>query len=398
MSSLTVPQITASEVLNTPSRTQIFQLFALAEHELSKGRLAEALILFRFIASIDPSNTDAGARIALILFRREQWNEAWDAFDIRFKLMGAEPKVTARNADGIVRAVPRWRGGPLPKHLLVMDEQGFGDTLNFVRFLKPLSERGVKITFVTHPQLFKLIKSMDLTIDLKRNDESGSVPGVTAWVPLLNIPRALGLEPQEYTASVPYLKADRVSEEKWRKKLDPKAFKIGIVWSGNPNSPADKGRSMPLETFAPLAAIPGVQLISLQKGEAALEAGTVAFAKRVKTLGDEFDSSEDAFIDSAAVMMSLDLIVSVDTAIVHLAGALGRPVHVLLQKNPDWRWLSRESDSVWYPTAQLFRQQELGDWSEPVSRVCSEIGSLMKTGVSDQRKSGPRGKATRKAG
>jgi len=117
----------------------------------------------------------------------------------------------------------------------VMDEQGFGDTLNFVPFLKPLSERGVKITFVTHPQLFKLIKSMDLTIDLKRNDESGSVPGVTAWVPLLNIPRALGLEPQEYTASVPYLKADRVSEEKWRKKLDQKAFKIGIVWSGNPN-------------------------------------------------------------------------------------------------------------------------------------------------------------------
>ena len=107
MSSLTVPQITASQVLNTPSRTQIIQLFALAEHELSKGRLAEALILFRFIASIDPSNTDAGARIALILFRREQWNEAWDAFDIRFKLMGAEPKVTARNAEGMVRAVPR---------------------------------------------------------------------------------------------------------------------------------------------------------------------------------------------------------------------------------------------------------------------------------------------------
>jgi hypothetical protein len=155
---------------------------------------------------------------------------------------------------------------------------------------------------------------------------------------------------------------------------------------------------MPLETFAPLAAVPGVQLISLQKGEAALEAGKVTFAKRVKTLGDEFDSSEDAFIDSAAVMMSLDLIVSVDTAIVHLAGALGRPVHVLLQKNPDWRWLARESDSVWYPTAQLFRQQELGDWSEPVSRVCSEIGALMKTGVSVQRKSGPRGKATRKAG
>ena len=215
------------------------------------------------------------------------------------------------------------------------------------RSLKPLAERGVSITFVTHPQLFKLIKSMDLAIDLKRNDEPGSVSGVAAWVPLLDIPRASGLKPRDYLASTRYLNADLGLIEKWRKKLDTKAFKIGIVWADSADSPAESGRSMSLETFAPLAEIPGVQLISLQKGEAALEADKVTFAKRVKTLGQEFDSSEDAFIDSAAVMMSLDLIVSVDTAMVHLAGALGRPVHILLQKNPDWRWLARESDTVW---------------------------------------------------
>lgn len=398
MTLLPVPLSPTVENLKTPSRLQITQLSALAEHELSNGRLSEALILFRFISSIDPTNTDAGARIALILFRREQWNEAWDAFDIRFRLMGAEPKVTARNAEGVVRAVPRWRGGPLPGHLLVMDEQGFGDTLNFLRFLKPLRERGVKITFVTHPQLFKLIELMDLAIELKRNDAPGSVPGVTAWVPLLNIPRALGIDAAEYSAFVPYLIADPERVQMWRKKLGAKAFKIGIVWAGNPNSPADKGRSMPLEALAPLAQIPGVELISLQKGAAAQDAGKVSFAERLRTMGDQFDSGEDAFIDSAAVVMSLDMIVSVDTAIIHLAGALGRPVYVLLQKNPDWRWLARESDTVWYPTTKLFRQREYGDWSEPVSRVCSEIGNLMKTDISAPRKSGPPAKVARKRG
>ena len=105
---------------------------------------------------------------------------------------------------------------------------------------------------------------------------------------------------------------------------------------------------------------------------------------------------EDAFIDSAAVMMSLDLIVSVDTAMVHLAGALGRPVHILLQKNPDWRWLARESDTVWYPTARLFRQQESGDWSEPVSRVCEAVSGMLNSAVSSELKPPSRSKATRK--
>ncbi len=376
-------QTSGTSMPRTPTEKEISHLFALAEHEIIHSRLTEALLLLRFIRSIDPDHTDAAARMALVLFRREQWNDAWDAFDIRFKLMSAQPSVTIRRSDGSKAEVPRWRGGEPPKKLLIMDEQGLGDTINFCRFLKPLVDRGVDVTFVTHSILFDLLRTMDLPITLKPSNEPGSVEGVVGWAPLLHLPRSLAIDPARYAESVPYLKADPVRVEAWRKKLPEGTFKIGIAWAGNPDSPAEKGRSIPLEFLAPLAAIPDVSLVVLQKGKGTEELSTVSFRDRLIQLGDEFDSDGQAFLDTAAVMMSLDLIVTVDTSIGHVAGALGRPLHILLRKEPDWRWLAREHDTVWYPSATLFRQDTAGDWVKPIERVRQTILERMSPNVVD---------------
>jgi len=287
--------------------------------------------------------------------------------------MSAQPTVKIRTPDGGSRELPRWRGGEPPKRLLVMDEQGLGDTIQFMRYLRPLVEQGVEINFVTHEILFDLIRTMGLPINLLPSNKPGSVNGATGWTPLLHIPRALGIDPKTYGDHVPYISADPVRVKSWARKMVSKDFKIGICWGGNRDSPAEKGRSAPLEAFAPLAAIPGVRLFSLQKGQPTEEIKTASFRRELYDFGDGFDADGQAFLDTAAVMMSLDLIVTVDTSVAHVAGALGRPVHLLLRVEPDWRWLARETDTVWYPTARLFRQRVAGDWSEPMALIAADI-------------------------
>ncbi len=372
------------DMIRAPNATEVSHLFALAEHEIVKGRHTEALILLRFIRSIDPEHTDAAARLALTLFRREQWNDAWDAFDIRFKLMSAQPSVRIRTPDGGSRELPRWRGGEPPKKLLVMDEQGLGDTIQFMRFLRPLVAQRVEINFVTHEILFDLIRTMQLPINLLPSSQPGSVNGATGWTPLLHIPRAFGLDPSSYGNGIPYISADPVRVKSWARKMMPKGFKIGICWGGNPDSPAEKGRSIPLEAFAPLAALPDVRLFSLQKGVPAKEINDVSFRRELFDFGDDLDGDGKAFLDTAAIMMSLDLIVTVDTSIAHVAGALGRPVHILLRREPDWRWLAREKDSVWYPTATLFRQRIPNEWAEPMAMVVADVVARMAPSISSQ--------------
>lgn len=373
MNALVHLQTSGTPMLRAPSEQELNHLFALAEHEILHGRLSEALLLLRFIRAIDPSHTEAAARLALVYFRREQWVEAWDAFDIHFKLMAAQPTVTVKNADGTRRDVPRWTGGAVPKKLLVMDEQGLGDTIHFARYLRFLIEKDVEVTFVTHRILFDLLKTMDLPITLKPSDEPGSVGGVGGWTPLLHIPRALNIDPARYAENIPYIKADTARVEKWRKSLPKDKRLIGIAWAGNPDSPAEKGRSAPLEVFAPLADLPNVALVVLQKGKGLQEVETVSFRDHLILLGDEFDEGGQAFLDSAAVMMSLDHIVTVDTSILHVAGALGRPTSLLLRREPDWRWLARESDTVWYPSVTLYRQKKSGEWDLPMGVLCDAL-------------------------
>jgi hypothetical protein len=183
----------------------------------------------------------------------------------------------------------------------------------------------------------------------------------------------LNIDPARYAENIPYIKADPARVEKWRKSLPKDKRLIGIAWAGNPDSPAEKGRSAPLEVFAPLADLPNVALVVLQKGKGLQEVETVSFRDQLVLLGDEFDEGGQAFLDSAAVMMSLDHIVTVDTSILHVAGALGRPTSLLLRREPDWRWLARESDTVWYPSVTLYRQKKSGEWDLPMGMLCEAL-------------------------
>jgi hypothetical protein len=175
-------------------------------------------------------------------------------------------------------------------------------------------------------------------------------------------------------AEVPYLFADEERIARWGEKLAGyEGFKVGIVWQGNPKAPGDVTRSIPLGYFEPLAGVEGVRLFSLQKGPAAEEGAALMAGWNVVEFGDELDAEGGAFLDTAAIMKNLDLVITSDTAAAHLAGGLGVPVWVALQFVPDWRWLLAREDSPWYPTMRLFRQQTLGDWPGVFARMADVL-------------------------
>jgi hypothetical protein len=193
----------------------------------------------------------------------------------------------------------------------------------------------------------------------------------------MSLPLRLGIELNAIPNQVPYLKPETELVARWTQRIGDAGFKIGIVWQGNPQVSDDAGRSFPLAGLAPLGRLPGVRLIALQKHDGLDQLMHLPPGAAVQTLGEEFDSGPDAFIDTAAVMSNLDLIVTADTATAHLAGALGRPAWVALQYVPDWRWLLDRQDSPWYPTLRLFRQQSAGDWTSVFSAMESELRTLL---------------------
>jgi hypothetical protein len=173
--------------------------------------------------------------------------------------------------------------------------------------------------------------------------------------------------------AAPYLAADPARVALWRDRIGTHGRRIGIAWQGNPAAAAERGRSVPLREFLPLAQVPGVRLISLQKHHGLEQLTGVPDGLKVETLGDDFDAGRDAFSDAAAVMQCLDMVITSDTSIAHLAGALGRPVWVVVQHVPDWRWLLEGEECLWYPTMRLFRQPARGDWGSAFARVAAEL-------------------------
>jgi hypothetical protein len=191
----------------------------------------------------------------------------------------------------------------------------------------------------------------------------------------MSLPHILEMTPETLPKIVPFLAADPDRMAFWRERLDDKGFKVGIVWQGNPDFAQDRHRSIPLAAFGPLAEIPGVRLIALQKGFGSEQIKQVPFGDRIETLGEEFDAGP-AFLDSAAVMTHLDLIVGSSTSAVQLAAALGRPVFVALSTAADWRWLLDRDDCPWSPTARLFRQRNLGEWPDVFARIADAARKL----------------------
>ncbi len=193
----------------------------------------------------------------------------------------------------------------------------------------------------------------------------------------MSLPRQFNTELSSIPNKVPYLKAEPELETRWRARIGARGFKIGIAWQGNPSVKIYEGRSIPLKEFVPLSRLAEVRLISLQKHVGLDQLAHLPRDVTVETLGDTFDNGPDAFIDAAAVMNGLDLIITSDTSIAHLAGALGRPTWVALKYDPDWRWLLDREDSPWYPTLRLFRQPERKNWTQVFAKIEAELRLLL---------------------
>jgi hypothetical protein len=296
------------------------------------------------------------------------WRDGWARFERRLALGVGVPEGFKPPP------FPRWTGEPLSNEVLVLrGEQGIGDRIQFANFAAHLAKAGNRVVIWTNPSsasLLRTVPGIDRVItDLAEIDVSVGA----RWLELMSLPHVLGTTPETVPNSVPYISADPARIAQWRERLGSAGFKVGITWQGSAEFRLDRTRSLPLAVLAPLAEIAGVRLISLQKGLGEEQIGEVAFRDRIETLGAHYDEDGGAFADTAAVMMSLDLVVCPNTAISHLAGALGRDVFLALPRAGDWRWLLGRDDTPWYPTMRLFRQTTSGDWSDVIARMAQAI-------------------------
>jgi hypothetical protein len=275
--------------------------------------------------------------------------------------------------------VPEWDGSDLAgKRILVWTEQGFGDCFQFARYLPLLAARGGEILFEVQPELERVLRPIaGVGQWLARGKR---LPKFDCHLPLMSLPHRLGTALASVPAEVPYLSAEPERVAAWQERLATlPGFRIGLCWQGSVRHQSNHLRSLKLAALAPLAELPGVSALSLQKGAGSEQIEPAGLAGRLTDWTGEMDG-EGAFLDSAAIIAGLDLVVTVDTAIAHLAGALGRPVWLLLGAAPDFRWLLTREDSPWYPTMRIFRQQKQGEWGPLVESVRAALARRIAGG------------------
>jgi Flp pilus assembly protein TadD len=330
-----------------------------------QGKLDEALSGFRRALELNPGHAEGHANLARALLLRGDFERGWREYEWRWKCKGF-PRLPDHR--------PPWDGSPLQgRTILLLAEQGLGDTFQFIRYAPEVKRRGGTVVAACQRALLSLLASapgLDALVD-----RDGPWPPFDVYAPLLSLPRILGTTPDTVPAAVPYLHpvADLVAS--WRDELRPLGdFLIGVAWRGSPSYREDRYRSFDLAQIEPLTRLPGVRLISLQKGVGAEQVGAWAGRVPVVDLGDRLDAA-GPFLDTAAIMKGLDLVVTCDTAVAHLAGALAVPAWVALGFAADWRWMLGREDSPWYPTLRLFRQARPGDWAGVFARMAEALAS-----------------------
>ena len=358
------------------------------------GELAEAIEFYRQALKLEPDHADARHNLSVALMPLGQFQEAreqnqqalrinpaytaalWQRALLRLQegdFVGGwrdyEQRWAQPNKASPIFPQPLWSGGSLEgKTILVYAEQGLGDTIQFARYLPLVKERGGTVLFESQPALAHLcatVSGADQVVAV-----GDVLPSFDVRVPLLSLPGLFGTTLTTIPATVPYLRANPDLVERWRRELEPlSGFKVGIAWRGNPKNGGDRYRSIPLKSFEALARVKEVRLVRLQVGPGEEQVGAAPYP--VTDLGKRFDPS--LLDDLAAVLVNLDLVVAMETAVAHLAGALGVPVWTLLALSPDWRWLLDRADSPWYPTMRLFRQSHFADWDDVLQRVAAEL-------------------------
>jgi tetratricopeptide (TPR) repeat protein len=349
-----------------PACAQAYCNAAGALHAL--GRYDEAIAACDRAIALRPDYAEANANRAISLLLAGDFARGWSDYPWTWRLPAK------RASYPYLDRFPLWEGAPFHgRRLLVTREQGFGDALQMARYLPAVKARGGTVALEVAPALAALFAGLP-GVDELRVVEDTTVPrdDVDLHVPLLGLPRAFADGPIAIPFEAPYVHADPARVERWRARLGPRErFRVGFVWSGNPGHVDDRHRSCSLADFARLREIAGVAWYSLQKGrdQDLPGAGAPAFEPLGPELGD--------FAETAAAVSELDLVVAVDTSIVHLAGAMGKPVWTLLPFVPDWRWLAAGASTPWYPTMRLFRQPRAGDWSSVFAEVARALRELV---------------------
>ncbi|HEY1980883.1 MAG TPA: tetratricopeptide repeat protein [Xanthobacteraceae bacterium] len=318
------------------------------------GRIDEALACFRRIQPADAEHSKALASEAMLHLLRGDFAAGWAKYEARWHVGDMPPRDFTQ---------PQWRGEPIAgKTILLHAEQGFGDTIQFLRYLPLVVARGAKVVLEIQKSLLPLVTGIAGVEVMARGDQ---LPFYELHCPLLSLPLAFGTTLQTVPAEMPYLAAAPDRLQHWRQRIGSvSALKIGIAWAGSPVHRNDGDRSIPIAKLAPLFAVSGVQLFSLQVGPRAADLAALPPETMIDLAAELTD-----FGETAAAIANLDLVIAADTVVVHLAGALNKPVWTMLPFAPDWRWLLSRSDSPWYPAMRLFRQPRSGDWESVVGAV-----------------------------
>ncbi|CAO3411651.1 DUF6165 family protein [Azospirillum largimobile] len=328
---------------------------------LNQNRLIEAIAGFRRAVAIDPAGPDARRNLGMALLVAGRFEEGWREYEWRLRCKDA-PTLAAMPK-------PRWTGEPLEgRRILLHGEQGLGDALQFCRYVPLVAARGGRVILGLPAPLERVMAGLPGV----ERFVSGQFPtdAFDLHLPMLSLGEVFGTQMDTIPHRVPYLTAEPDLAARWGERLkglakDGGGLKVGIVWAGSPTHGNDRNRSIGLAPFARLAAIPGVSLVSIQKGPTEGQAANPPGGFPLLNLSPDIRD----FADTAAIMAGLDLVVCVDTSVAHLAGALGVPVWVLVPFAPDWRWMLDREDSPWYPTMRLFRQDRPGSWDDAMNRL-----------------------------
>jgi Tfp pilus assembly protein PilF len=333
----------------------------------AKRQSAEALKWYEEALRKSPNHSQVRVSRALLWLQLGQFKQGFAEYE--WRLQCKEYAIPAFSQ-------PMWDGSPLDgRAILIYGDHGMGDTLQFIRYAPQVKARGGRVIATVREPLARIIASCPGVESVI--PEGAPLPEYAVYIPAMSLPRVFGTTLESIPAQVPYLTADPALIERWGEQIGRDArFRIGIAWQGNPSYARDRQRSFPLTLFEPIARLDGVRLYSLQKDSGTEQIAAASSRFAVTDLGSRLTD----FMDTAAVMMNLDLVISPDTSIVHLAGALGVPVWVALPFESDWRWLLDRDDSPWYPTMRLFRQTRAGDWGDVFRRITEALAGRPNPG------------------
>lgn len=342
------------------------------------GRLTDAMPYYHNTLRIRPDHADAHFGYGLALLLTGHWEEGWKEYEWRWMRQGQSTFPHYKK--------PMWDGSDLHgKKIYLRAEQGLGDTFQFIRYVKIAKEKGGTTIVAMQPPLMQYMKHCPyIDVLISTHD---TPPEFDVYAAFVSCPMILKTSLDNVPADIPYLHADEKLVAHWHDILcnDPH-FKIGICWQGNPNYSthflrmAVAAKSMPLSYFVPLFDIPGTSFYSLQIKTGINQIAELPADARAKLtiFGDDFDVTHGSFMDSAAVIKNLDLVITVDTSVSHFAAALGTPTWLLLPEPPDWRWMLHGTTTPWYPNMKLFRQPNPGDWQTPMNAIAAELITLLE--------------------